>query len=206
MLSMKLPNVPTKTCSGQAADVDVSAIASNYMEWIESQEMAIAGAKMLNHLEHWFFRIIIMPVLMGLIIAIVIPIGSFVQHGKVTKIMWEMTLTLPIFIIILLTFLQLLYLLYGWHRPIRRSISLGVQSFTIKYKRMLEYKYDDFVGFSIFDIPSGKLLVFGEREGRNVSIGISPEVPLENMRKFLSEKLNELSNEKMPEPRNPFKR
>jgi hypothetical protein len=194
------------------------------MEWRETEEIAIARAKLRNRIEN---RILNIPlsIVIGLIISGLILAVVFIKFGGYRQRIWE-----PFFIVtIIIIFSVLLHLYNYWsrhYRPLRKSILLDNQSFTIKYEPTFRFKggtktikYDDFVGFSISDKPNGppnplidevqfngKLLVFGNRDGENISIGIPPGMPVNDVRTFLSGKLSELSDEEMPKSRNPFKR
>lgn len=179
------------------------------MEWSEPQEMAIARAKLRNHIDNRPIIVAISAIIPALV-PMLIPIVIFIQRGKVTMIVWEMTFA---FVALSMIIGVLLHIYYHWHRPEKNRIGLGSQSFTITSKRTLRnkginitVKYDEFVGFSIFDIPSGKLLVFGEREGKNLSIGIPPEISMDDIRSFLSGRLREITNEEMPDRRKILKR
>jgi hypothetical protein len=195
------------------------------MEWRETEEIAKARAKLRNRMENRVLNIPLAAILWGLFPVVVIPIGTLIQYKKVPKMAWEMILIFVPFCMIMGVLIHLYDYWSGHYRPLRKSIVLGSQSFTIKYEPTFRYKgsiktvnYDDFVGFSILGKPSGspnplddiqfngKLLVFGNRDGENISIGIPPEMPINDVRTFLLGKLRELSDEEMPKPRNPFKR
>jgi hypothetical protein len=195
------------------------------MEWRETEETAIARAKLRNRIENRVLNIKLAAILWGLFPIVVTPIGSFLQYGKVTMLAWKIAIGFIPVCIAMGVLLHLFDYWYGHYRPIRKSIVLDSQSFTIRYESAFRYKgstktikYDDFVGFSILGKPSGppnplddiqfdgKLLVFGDQDGDNLSIGIPPEISINGIRTFLSGKLSELSDEEMPKPRNPFKR
>lgn len=169
------------------------------MEWVETREMAVERARLRNHIENDALQVALSAFIFGLIPTIGIPIAAFVQHRNV---MWG---TMLIFVVSCSALGSIVHLLKGWNRANRMRIALDSQSVTLSDKGSTRCAaYSSLVGFYIFDLSCGKLLVFGEATGRNLAIGIPPEVSVAEMRAFFLGKLSELSNQEMPKPRNPY--
>ena len=174
------------------------------MNWIESQEIASARARLRNRVEHSLNSIALSAAVLGLIPIIGISVAALIKHKSVP---WNLTLILAAACCSIGPLNHLL----RWNRAGRKGIVLNNTSVTVSEKGVSRSSaYNDLVGFSIFDlsneIPRVKLLVFGDPSGRHLSIGLPPEIPIDDIRTFLSDKLKELQMRELPEPRNPYKR
>ncbi len=182
------------------------------MEWTETRETAAARARLRNSVENSpiqiTLKIVLSAVLFGLLPVVGMTVKAIIEHKSV---LWVAVLIFAPGCSVAGVFMCLLDLLKRWNRAgtCRYNIILDSQKVTVSGKGFTRTAtYGDLVGFSVFDLSESvsgdRLLVFGDPMGKNLSVGIPPEISMADIRTFLSSKLNELSNQEMPDPRNPY--
>ncbi len=174
------------------------------MKWTEPKEIAAARAKLQNQSKYHPLLITISAIGYALIPLILIPLSALLTNKAV---MWDFTLLAMLFCMVAGTAADLIS---NWNRIEILTISLSETSVIItgtKYSRTEEYK--DLMGWSLTDIPNtvipdGKLILFGDPQGFNLSIGVPKNISLHDIRKYLTEKLTELETCELPKQKNPY--
>lgn len=180
----------------------LAVITESIMEWTEPQETALERARLQNRVNNALLQIPLHGVVFGLLPAVGVPVASLIQH---TNIKWVPYLIFVAGCFLIGAVVGLVQTIRGRSIPRKRSIVLGSHSLTLTDNANSNtVAYQDMVGFSVFEISHGKLLVFGRHMGNNLSIGIPQDISVQDIRSFLTEKLSELQNEEMPDPRRSY--
>jgi len=175
------------------------------MKWTETREIAASRARLKNSIKFSPIQLILSAVLFGLIPAVGTSILAVIENKSISG--HSMLILVPISSSVGIL-LYLTFLLKGRYsvNKCRCSIIFDYQKVTAMGNGITKTAaYSDLLGYSIFDLskttPDGKLIVFGDPAGRNLAVGIPPQISIDDVRIFLSGKLRELPNEEIPDPR-----
>ncbi len=168
------------------------------MQWIEPTVFSKERARLRNRL--LFQGIAFQGVLWGLFFAVCITVRLYVAYQRVD---WEAFSVVFAGLSAFVTLVLSMRNWKNWSRPSERRIILADRTLAVSEDGFVSTRnYTDFLGFTIFDkdegVPAPGLLVFGNKAGHHVGIGIASKSAVQDIRSFLTGKLKEMQNDELP--------